>query len=243
MSTSRRVLDEPAYLLHHRPFRDSSQILDIISKEYGRLSVVARGSRSAKSRYRGVLRPFLALRMSWVIRSDLGTLTGAEIFGAPQVLAGKALMSGYYANELLLRLLHRHDPQPEIYNLYDRTVRALASDDSLSAVLRRFEHGLLQLLGYGVNLACDSLTGSIVDDDRYYQYRVEQGLVEATPGSGPKMFKGSILKAIEAEQFAEPEVLQAAGLLFRDVLTYHLDGRELNSRKVLIDLQRNLKPS
>lgn len=243
MSGSKRVLDEPAFMLHHRAFRDSSQILDIISKEHGRLSVVARGSRSAKSRYRGVLRPFLPLRMSWVIRSDLGTLTGAEIAGAPLVLGGKALMSGYYTNELLLRLLHRHDPQPEIYDLYDATVRALAGGGSLSTALRRFEYGLLQLLGYGLNLSCDSLSGSLVEDDCYYQYRVEQGLVEAAPGSGPMTFKGNLLKAIEAEEFTEPEVLQAAGLLFREVLTYHLDGRELNSRKVLIDLQRNLKSS
>ena len=228
-------------MLHHRPFRDSSQIVDIISKDHGRLSVVARGSRSAKSRYRGVLRPFLALRMSWVIRSDMGTLTGAEIEGAPQVLGGKALMSGYYANELLLRLLHRHDPQPEIFKLYDGTVQALAGGGSVSAALRRFEFGLLRLLGYGLNLGNDSLTGRAIEADRHYQYRVEQGLIEDAENSGSITFKGHLLQKIAAEEFSEPDVLKAAGLLFREVLAYHLDGRELKSRKVLIDLQRNLK--
>lgn len=241
MINSKRVLDHPAFLLHHRPFRDSSQILEIFSLEHGRLAVVARGSRAGKSRYRGILRPFLALRMSWVIRSDLGTLTGAEIAGAPLVLTGKGLLSGYYANELLLNLLHKHDPQPEVFALYEETIRALAEGGRLSAALRRFESRLLNLVGYGLNLDCDAISGELLVADRYYHYRVEQGPVETHDASQPQAYLGRHLRAIAAQEFDDPEVLRAAGLLFREVLAYHLNGKELKSRKVLTDLQRNLK--
>lgn len=241
MINSKRVLDHPAFLLHHRPFRDSSQILEVFSEEHGRLAVVARGSRAGKSRYRGILRPFLALRLSWVIRSDLGTLTGAEIAGAPLVLSGKSLLSGYYVNELLLNLLHKHDPQPEVFALYDETIRALALGEQLSAALRRFEGRLLDLIGYGLNLDCDAVSGELIAPDRYYHYRVEQGPVETHDAGQPQAFIGRHLQAIAAGQFDDPDVLRAAGLLFREVLAYHLNGRELKSRKVLMDLQRNLK--
>jgi len=105
MPSSKRVFNQPAWVLHHRPFRDTSRILDILSLDHGRLSLVARGARSAKSKLRGYLRPFTPLQLSWVIRSDLGTLTGAEMNGAPITLTGDALLSGYYVNELLLYLL------------------------------------------------------------------------------------------------------------------------------------------
>jgi len=241
MINSKRVLDHPAFLLHHRAFRDSSQILEILTQEHGRLALVARGSRGGKSRYRGVLRPFLALRMSWVIRSDLGTLTGAEIAGAPLVLTGKGLLSGYYVNELLLNLLHKHDPQPDVFDLYDKTIRALSAGEQLSATLRRFEGELLNLIGYGLNLGCDAVSGELIDPDKSYHYRVEQGPVETTVKTQSPSFSGRQLQAIAAQYFADSDVLRAAGLLFREVLAYHLDGKELKSRKVLLDLQRNLK--
>ena len=241
MINSRRVLDHPAFLMHHRPFRDSSQILDVFTRDHGRLALVARGSRGGKSRYRGVLRPFLALRLSWVIRSDLGTLTGAEISGAPLVLTGKSLLSGYYVNELLLNLLHKHDPQPDVFTLYEETIRALAAGTQLSATLRRFESRLLDLIGYGLNLDCDSVSGELIVPERFYEYRVEQGPVETHDASQPQAFPGRHLQAIAAGQYDDAEVLRSAGLLFREVLAYHLNGRELKSRKVLMDLQRNLK--
>lgn len=146
-----RAEQEPAWLLHHRPFRDTSRILDLLTRHHGRVSVVARGSRSARSKLRGLLRPFMPLTVSWVSRSDLGTLTGAEIGGAPVSLAGDALLSGYYLNELLLNLMHRHDPQVEIFDAYAATVRGLASGDPVPVRLRSFEIELLKLLGYALD--------------------------------------------------------------------------------------------
>jgi DNA repair protein RecO (recombination protein O) len=238
MTSPRRVQEQPAFILHHRPFRDTSQLLDVISRDHGKLALVARGSRGAKSRLRGILRPFQALRLSWFIRSDLGTLTGAEIDAAPLSLTGDALLSAYYVNELVLNFLHRHDAQPEIFDAYARTVRALASSGEITANLRVFEIELLRLLGYAMNLDIDAATHQPLDTREFYEYRVEQGPVRVNRRSGPMVFGGKILCGIAAGSFDDPDVLKAAGRLLREVIGHHLDGKELKSRKVLLDLHR-----
>ena len=237
----KRIQGEPAFVLHHRPYQDSSRILDIISLRHGRLAVVARGSRSAKSRLRGILRPFLPLKMSWVIRTDLGTLTGAEMNGAPISLQGDALMSGYYANELLLRLLHRHDPQPDIFTAYKSTIENLSKSADVATPLRHFEMELLRLLGYALILDHDSETSEPLRGDALYEYRVEQGPVPVADREGAMVFSGSELTAVRNENFDRPDILNCAGRLLREVISFHLGGRELNSRKVLLELRRELK--
>ena len=240
MIAPQRIQNEPAWLLHHRPFRDSSQILDILSLDQGRLAVVAKGSRGAKSKLRGILRPFLPLQLSWFIRSDLGTLTGAEMNGAPLSLSGDALLSGYYVNELILKLLHRHDPQPEIFAAYSRTIEHLAGGKEVAAYLRQFEIELLRILGYALNLDHDTETTEPLRPQQQYEYRVEQGLVPVSDRDGPMVFRGAEIDAIRNQQFADPAVLKNAGSLLRNVIAYHLDGKELKSRKVLKDM-RNRK--
>ena len=238
MSNPRRVHQQPGYILHHRPFRDSSQILDILTLDHGKIAVVARGSRGAKSRLAGVLRPFLPLRVSWVAKSDLGTLTGAEAAGAPLGLRGDALLSAYYVNELLLHFLHRHDPQPEIYALYNEAVQALCGAIDVAACLRRFELEFLGLLGYALNLTVEAGTQKDVDPDRFYDYRVEEGPVPVEREEGPMVFKGAMLLAIGAESFEDAKVLRAANRLLREVIAHHLGGKALQSRKVLLEVHR-----
>lgn len=234
----RRVQNEPAWLLHHRDYQDSSRILELLSRDHGRLSVVARGSRSAGSRLKGILRPFLPLQVSWVSRTDLGTLTGAELKGAPVSLTGDALLSGYYANELLLHLVHRHDPQPEIFRIYGSTIESLSGGRDISAKLRAFEMELLRLLGYALNLDHDAHTAEPLSATRWYVYRPEQGPAAASDISGPMTFSGSDLIAIREGNFSRPETLRSAGRLLREVISYHLGGRELKSRKVFRDMRR-----
>ncbi len=242
MTATRRVQQQPAYILHHRPFRDTSQLLDVLSREYGKVTLVARGSRAAKSKLRGVLRPFQPLRLSWFARSDLGTLTGAEIDGAPLSLGGDALLAAYYVNELVLSFLHRHDPQPEIFDAYAQTIAALARSGELAANLRVFEMELLRLLGYALNLDHDANLHAPIDDQRFYEYRVDQGPVAVTRTEGPMVFEGSRLRGIAGATFEDPGVLRDAGRLLREVIRHHLDGRELKSRKVLLDLHRARMP-
>jgi len=238
MSTPRRVQQQPAYVLHHRPFRDSSQILDIVTRDHGKIAVVARGSRGTKSRLRGVLRPFLPLRISWVARSDLGTLTGAEAAGAPTGLRGDAMLSAYYVNELLLNFLHRHDPQAEIFELYAQTIMALGRTGNIASVLRSFEIELLGLLGYAVSFEHESDTHEDLDPAQNYEYRMEQGAVPVSRSTGPMVFRGATLSSIRAQQFEDAEILRAAGRLLREVISHHLGGKELKSRKVLLELHR-----
>ncbi|NIL93007.1 MAG: DNA repair protein RecO [Woeseiaceae bacterium] len=244
MSVQRRVQQQAAFILHHKPFRDSSQILDILSREHGKLAVVARGSRGARSRLKGVLRPFMPLSMSWVIKSDLGTLTGAEVRGAPLSLTGEALLSGYYVNELVLHFLHRHDPQPEIFAAYADTIGALAvAETDVAMVLRQFEMALLRHSGYALNLDHESGSTNALDPAQSYEYRMEQGAVRVDRTDGLLIFSGAILAGIAEQRFDDPAVLRAAGRLMREVVSFHLGGKELKSRKVLLEMRSASAPA
>ncbi|MDJ0759741.1 MAG: DNA repair protein RecO [Woeseiaceae bacterium] len=233
---------QPAYVLHHRPFRDTSQLLDVFSRDHGKLSLVARGSRSARSRLAGLLRPFQPLLLSWSLRTDLGTLTGAEINDRAQSLVGDALMAGYYVNELLLYLLHRHDPQPEVFVLYEETLAALAGGYDVVATLRRFEIELLRLSGYALNLETEARTDRPLAAGQTYEFRPDEGAVPVQPRDGVMIFTGAELKAIAAQEFDSDDCRRDAGRLLRRVIHYQLDGRELKTRKVLKDLLRGKLP-
>lgn len=233
-----RIEQQAAFILHHRPFRDTSQILDVFSREHGRLALVARGSRGQKSKLRGVLRPFLPLTLSWVQRSDLGTLTGAEMRGKPLQLNGDSLLSGYYVNELLLYLLHRHDPQPGIFDLYVQAIQALCATDDVAPSLREFEIELLSQLGYALNLEHEAESHSPLQAEQNYEFRFEQGPVKVARSAGALVFTGAMLMAIAAREFGDIDVLRAANRLLREVIGFHLGGKELKSRKVLLELHR-----
>lgn len=239
MSSPRRVQEHPAFLLHHRPFRDTSLLLDVFSRDYGKFALVARGARSQKSRLKPLLRPFVRLNLSWVMRTDLGTLTGAELDGRLLKLSGDALMSGYYVNELILHLLHRHDPQPEVFAAYRQTIEQLAATDEPAPVLRAFEMELLGLLGYALSFDHESGSEDTLRASEYYEYRVEQGPVRVSRDTGPMIFSGAQLLAIRERRFDDDEALRAAGRLLRNVIGFHLGGKELKSRKVLVDLHRS----
>lgn len=239
MTRTGRVEKQAAYVLHHRPFRDSSLLLDVIARDHGKLALIARGARSAKARLKPILRPFMPLKLSWVQRSDLGTLTGAELDGGPRALTGDALLSGYYANELILNFLHRHDPQPEVFAIYERTISKLASTRQPAAALREFEIELLRLLGYALNFDHEATSGDDLADDSHYEYRAEQGPVKVARSEGSMVFTGATLTGIGEGRFDDDDILRAAARLLRQVIAHHLDGKELQSRKVLVDLRRS----
>jgi len=158
--------------------------------------------------------------------------------GAPIALTGDALLSAYYINELLLNLLHRHDPQPEIFEAYRKTIGALKGQVEVAAQLRRFELEMLRLLGYAVNLDHDTESDSDLDVAQCYEYHVERGLVPVARKEGPMVFSGAELVAIRNQDFSDPVTLKNAGRLLRQVIAWHLNGKELKSRKVLKELRR-----
>jgi DNA repair protein RecO (recombination protein O) len=179
--------------------------------------------------------------MSWVIRTDLGTLTGAEMAGTPLTLSGDALMSAYYVNELLLKLLHKHDPQPEIFDIYSDVIAKMASGSDVARSLREFEMELLRMLGYELNLLHDAESHQELVADQRYEYRPGQGPVPVADNYGRLSFTGAELQAVSERDFGKEDVLRNAGRLLRDVIAFHLDGKELKSRKVLLELRQSEK--
>ncbi|MEJ2601797.1 MAG: DNA repair protein RecO [Gammaproteobacteria bacterium] len=239
MNQRSRINSQPCFLLHGRPFRDSSQLIDILSRDHGRLALVARGIRASRSRYRGVLRPFVPLELSWTIAGDLGTLTGAEPAGRLPAIEGEALMAGFYVNELVLKLTHRHDPQPDVYEAYAAAVSGLACQPDVEYALRCFELRLLRAIGYGLDLEHDMVTGLPVDQDAWYRVRPAEGVTRVTAdGPAAAVFSGAELRDIAAERFADPTLLRRARRILRPAIEHCLEGRELSSRRVMRAMRR-----
>lgn len=226
---------EPAWLLHPRPFRDSSLLLEVFSRDHGRVGLVARGARRARARERALLQAFTPLRLSWRGTGELATLTGAEPDGPAVALAGTRLLAGYYLNELLLRLLARGDEHAALFDGYGRTLRDLANAAHLAVPLRHFECGLLEALGYGLNLEHDIVDGQSLDPAARYEYLLEQGprrLAGEAP-AGALCLSGDTLIDILERRFEAPETRAAARRLFTAALDLYLGGRPLKSRQVL----------
>ncbi len=232
-----RVQLQPAYILHQRPFRDSSRILDIFSRQFGRVTLVAKGVRRAGSRQRAFLQPFQPLAVSWSLRSEMGTLTGAEPGGMISGLKGDSLLSAFYVNELLLRLLGTHDPHPEIFDEYGRVLGELEnSETDIARPLRIFEKRLLEALGYGLVLDAVADSGAALDPASYYVYLPEQGLFPATGAGETGAIPGRSLLALAAEKLDDPESLRDARRLLRTVLDLYLGPRPMRTREVLKSL-------
>lgn len=230
---ARRVQLDPAYILNARPYGDTSLLIEALSREHGRVGLVAKGARGPKSKTRALLQPLRPLLLSWNESGDLGGLTGAEALGAPPELAGETLFCGWYLNELLLKLLQRHDPHPPLFDAYVEALTGLTSQ--IEPTLRRFEMQLLNELGYGLLLADD------LDPALHYRYDWEVGPVPVAPGYA-EAYEGASLIALRDDALTAPTALRAARKLLRVALARQLGGRELATAKMLREL-RHLAPA
>lgn len=233
MSAAAHVQLVRAYVLHQRPYRESSALLEVFAESHGRVGLVARGVRSPKSRQRGDLQPFRPLRLSWSGRGELGTLTGVEADGAAPPLQGTRLYSAFYLNELLVRLLARQDPHPRLYALYRASLEQLGGAVDIEPVLRIFEKRLLEELGYGLLLDCEAQHGEAVRPELYYDYHLESGPVPAA-GTDARgfVFRGASLLALAREELTTPAVLHDAKRLIRSALNLYLGNKPLKSREL-----------
>lgn len=227
----------PAYLLHHAPWRDSSRRLELLTREHGRITLFARGVRRPASELRAVLQPFHRLLVSWSGRGEAGTLIGAEFDGRVTPLPPARLMSGFYLNELLLRLFERHDAHPHVFDDYADALTRLSGDASEARVLRIFEKRLLDALGYGLDLARDSDSGAVLDPQGHYLFRAERGVARAVQES-PATYSGASLASLAAEELGDERSLRDARRLLREALSACLDGRDLKSREVMRAMRR-----
>lgn len=232
MANPTRVELEPAWVLHTRQYRETSMMLEVFTPGSGRIGLVARGARRPKSPLRALLRPFEPLVLSWSGRGDLATLQQAERTGTGVTLRDAGLAAGFYANELLIRLLERRDPHPVLFAHYSALLEELASPERIEPGLRNFEVALLTELGFGLNLRHSALDHAPLDKDQNYEYQFERGVVPAAMETGSLVFKGSVLLAIDAGNWTDLETRRAAKRLLRYTLDHYLDGRELKTRKV-----------
>jgi len=235
-----RIRLQPVFLLRQRPYRDSSELLEVLTVDYGRLGVVSRGSRGRRSRLRGLLRPFAPLFMSLSLRGDLATLTAAEAAAPPSGLAGEALFAAYYLNELILRLTERRDPCPSVYAAYSTALTQLAVEDAaLAPVLRRFEKRLLEALGYGLLLENEAMTGLAIDPELTYDYRPEHGPIQLRAGQKAALpVRGATLMALAADCLEDEPGLGEARRVLRASLDLQLGDRPLKTRQVLRAMKR-----
>lgn len=224
-----RVEGEVGYLLHSRPYRESSQLLDLFTLNHGRIRTVAKATRQRSKRgaNKGLM-PFGCYTLSWRGRGELKSLMTAEPAEPGRFLRDEALFSGLYLNELVYRLLHEQDPHPYLYQSYQQLLNELAQVSPARPIdeclLREFEMVLLEELGYGLVLDCEAVSGEPLLPAGRYDYRADFGVVAG------RSFSGEELLAIASGDFRSSGPRAAAKRLLRSAIDFHLDGKRLNSR-------------
>lgn len=235
-----KVDGQPAYVLHSYPFRETSLIVEVFTRDFGRMALLARGARRPRAAIRGLLMAFQPLEIGWAGKGEVLTLMKAEWVGGQPLLAGEALFCGYYLNELLMHLLPREDAHEALFAHYAEMLRRLAADPEgreREADLRRFEKALLQELGYGLTLDRDS-DGRAIEADASYAYRMEQGPVRLDHEAGAdQVVAGKTLLDLGAGDFSDPRSRVEAKALMRTLMAYYLAGKELETRKIFKELQ------
>jgi len=234
---ARRVQLAPGYILHHHPYRDTSRILEVLTRDAGRMSIFARGVRGPKAKLASELQPFRLLLLSWSGKGEAPMLSGAESAPEQRVVPPACLMSAFYLNELLLKLTHRHDPVPGVFDTYHGALEAMKAGAGLEATLRVFEKRLLDLLGYGVELDVDARTGAGIEPDAYYHFRPAYGVFPAAADAVGAML-GSSLISLAREQLADARALEDAKRLLQAAVAHCLEGRELKTREVARSVAR-----
>ena len=233
MTSKATTQTDQAYILHSRPYRNTSLLLEVFSAQHGRLSLLAKAARTPKSPMYAVLQPFHALFMSWGGRGELPVLYKAEALAVPNELSGGQLFNGFYLNELLVKLLHRHEAHPGLFQLYAETFNQLIRDTPHDVTLRYFEIQLLEELGYGLNLSQDVVTQQPVSAPQRYHYRVDHGPTQATTiHANALILSGATLLALANRELIDPQQRQEAKLLMRVVLDHYLGNKPLKTREL-----------
>ncbi len=236
-----RVLGQPAFVLHARPWRETSLMVELLTRDHGRIGVVARGVQGAKRHtLRAALQPLQSLRVDFLPRGELARLIQAEALDAAPLLQGEALMAAFYVNELVLRLLPRQDPAPALFERYGDLRDALSGSDPLAWTLRRFERDLLELLGYGLPLD-QGEDGLRLDPAGRYRLDPELGPVRDRAHDAGST-SGAALLALAEDRLPPPAQLAELRNAMRGVLQSHLGPQKLASWGLLSELARLRKP-
>lgn len=239
---TKRVDGQSAYVLHLHPYSETSLVVDVFTRNHGRVPLLARGARRPRSAMRGLLMSFQPLELGWFGGGEVKTLARAEWLGGMPLLGGRCLLLGYYLNELLLKMLPREDAHGALFDAYAAALRALAAGAADAPELRRFEKTLLKELGYGLTLDVEIETGLPVVPDRQYCYQIERGpvaIVSAgeTATGEPLSLCGKTLLDMAADDYGDSRTRIESRQLMRQLITHHLGGKPLQSRRVFMELQ------
>jgi DNA repair protein RecO (recombination protein O) len=232
-----RVAGQPAFVLHSYPYKETSLIIDVFSRQYGRIALLAKGAKRPHSQLRGALQTFQPLTLSWSGKSDLQTLTAAEWVGGMPPLEKNALLCGFYLNELIVKLLQRDDPQPLLFDEYVTTINQLAHIEPVPILLRKFELNLLKTAGVVNDLSFCVDQRCKVLPDGLYVVDPESGTRPASDNENRFTVHGKTLIDMQAANYADSVTQTQSKLLMRTLLTHHLHGNPIHTRQILMDLQ------
>ena len=247
-----RVHQQKAYVLLNRPYSETSWLVEVFSREYGRLTLMAKGARRIKSKVKGALLPFQPTLLSWTGKGEVPTLTSAEIDQTDfnlfeHELRGDALVCGFYCNELIVNLLHRHDPHASLYDRYHETMIKLASggsDVALAGILREFEQGVMKETGYEISFQYEADGKTVIDEAAFYRFQPGHGFVRLTgtqAGSLSGATSGRVIRSLGTGQEQLPDASeQAQGKwLMRDILGHTLGRKAIISRQLFFPKARS----
>lgn len=229
-----RELDQSGFVIHARNYGETSQIVDILTRSKGRISVVHKGARQQRKGGSNRLQPFTLYSLGWSGKSQLKTLISPEA-GARYHLLGNTLAAGFYINELIWHLLHPEDECSGIFDAYERCLAELSSSvEKIEPALRKFEKTLLDDLGYALQWEYEAVSGDSIDPETMYYFRFGEGFYRESAEPGDLKLSGADILAVAGEDYGDSRTLSVAKQLFRRALTVLLDGRELQSRKMLV---------
>ncbi len=230
-----------AFILHQRPYRETSLLLDVFSEQYGRVSLIAKGVRQKKRSQAGILQIYQPLMLSWLGRSELQTMTTAEAVTARYQLTAESALCGLYINELMVKLLPLNIAEPEIFKAYETVLLGLQDEENTEVVLRLFEKRLLMHLGYGLVLDHEAETGQLIDESLRYTYQADVGLALAADNNRQPTISGRSLQHLLLEQDFDQHSLKEIKQLMRSVIQFYLGDKQLKSRQLFSELQHYAK--
>ncbi len=230
------MVSQRCWILHRRPWRETSLLIELFSEEHGRVGLVARGARGARSAWRGLGEPFVPLESEWLRRGELGTLVRLEQVGERPVMTGRALWCALYANELLLALTGRDEPLPELFSAYADLLGRLGATAAPAGPLRAFELALLTALGVVPDFEREAHSGLPIRPERHYRLEPEAGFIEAEPAARNVYAGAAILALADGSPVAAEHRRQARDVT-RLLLDHQLDGRVLKTRELFRSMQ------
>lgn len=233
-----RVAGQPGFVLHSYPYKETSLIVDVFTRDYGRVALIAKGAKRPHSKLRGVLQTFQPLSVGWSGKAEVRTLTAAEWIGGLLPLEKSSLLCGFYLNELLVKLLARDDPHPALFEHYIATINQLGHNEPAPIVLRKFERALLKETGVGGDFTICAATGRPIEAEQIYVVDPERGPRPAHPADTSPRVSGKTLLDMEHENYADNTTQMQSKFLMRFLLAHHLGGTPLNTRQILIDLMQ-----